>query len=108
MAGGMLLAILIISLLIYAWNMFSKYQASGDSLSEIQDTSKFNAQFTSYDRNDVKGYEIISLMNKVVDYNERKSENSKRGNDDKYPYIYMSFTFENEDGRGNKSKGLNI
>ena len=44
MAGGMLLAILIISLLVYAWSLFSKYQASKDSLADIEDTAKFNAE----------------------------------------------------------------
>ncbi len=40
MAGGMLLAILIVSLLIYAWSLFSEYQASQDSLADVEDTAK--------------------------------------------------------------------
>ena len=77
MAGGMLLAILIISLLMYAWSLFSKYQASKDSLSDVEDTAKFNEQFANYDRDDVKGYEIISLINKITDYNYKSKEPTK-------------------------------
>lgn len=83
MAGGMLLAILIVSLLVYAWSLFSKYQSSQDDLVNIEDTAKFNEQFTNYQRDKVKGYEILSLANKVTDYNYRKSE-SDRTNDENY------------------------
>lgn len=83
MAGGMLLAILIVSLLVYAWSLFSKYQSSQDDLTDIEDTAKFNEQFTNYQRDNVKGYEILSLANKVTDYNYRKSE-SDRTNDENY------------------------
>ena len=100
MAGGMLLAIFITSLLIFAWKLFSEYQSSHDSLSEIEDTTKFNSQFTSYDRDDILGYELLSLINKVIDYNEKKSQDdSINGNDDKYPYIHMQIDLVNEENR---------
>ena len=83
MAGGMLLAILIVSLLVYAWSLFSKYQSSQDDLTDIEDTAKFNEQFTNYQRDNVKGYDILSLANKVTDYNYRKSK-SDRTNDENY------------------------
>ena len=89
MAGGMLLAILIISLLIYAWSLFSKYQASQDSLSEIEDVSKFNEQFANYERDGIQGYEILSLVNKVIDYNYRKSNAGGAKNDEKYTPITL-------------------
>ena len=83
MAGGMLLAILIVSLLVYAWSLFSKYQSSQDDLTDIEDTAKFNEQFTNYQRDNVKGYDILSLANKVTDYNYRKSK-SNNTNDENY------------------------
>lgn len=84
MAGGMILAIMIISLLVYAWSLFSKYQSSQDDLADIEDTAKFNEQFTNYDRKDVQGYELLSLVNKVIDYNYRKSNDAAAKSDDKY------------------------
>lgn len=93
MAGGMLLAILIISLLVYAWSLFSKYQSSKDSLSDIEDTAKFNEQFSNYDRDDVQGYELISLVNKIIDYNYRKSNDAEAKSDDKYRPITITIRF---------------
>lgn len=89
----MLLAILIVSLLIYAWSMFSKYQSSQDELADIEDTAKFNEQFTNYDRDDVQGYELISLVNKIVDYNKRKSNAQGATNDEKYTPITIRINF---------------
>lgn len=87
MAGGMLLAMLIVALLMYAWSLFSEYQTSQDDLVSIENTAKFNEQFTQYDRKDVLGYEILSLVNKVVDYNYRKSNDVNAKNDEKYTPI---------------------
>ena len=83
MAGGMLLAILIVSLLIFAWGKFSEYQSSQDELADLQDTAKFNEQFANYDRKDVEGYEILSLVNKVIDYNQRRSNLENAKNDER-------------------------
>lgn len=87
MAGGMLLAMLLVALLIYAWSLFSEYQTSQDDLANIENTAKFNEQFTQYDRDDVLGYEILSLVNRVVDYNYRKSNDINAQNDEKYTPI---------------------
>lgn len=89
MAAGMLLVMLILALVIFAWGKFSDYQNAKDSLVDIEDTAKFNEQFTHYDRDDVQGYEILSLINKVVDYNERKSDVSKNNNNEKYNPINL-------------------
>ena len=92
MAGGMLIAILLVSLFLYAWGLFSEYQSSQDSLAEIEDTAKFNEQFTAYDRNDVMGYEIISLTNKVIDYNFRMSSAEEAQNSKQYLPITLTFS----------------
>lgn len=99
MAGGMLLAILIVSLLVYAWSLFSKYQASKDSLSDVEDTAKFNEQFANYDRDDVQGYELISLVNKIIDYNYRKFKDEEAKSDDKYSPITITINFGSDNNR---------
>lgn len=102
MAGGMLLAILIVSLLIYAWSLFSDYQSSQDKLTDIEDTAKFNEQFANYDRNDVEGYELISLVNQIVDYNQRKSTEGQ--NDEKFNPITAKIDLVNNKNRESFSK----
>lgn len=99
MAGGMLLAILIISLLIYSWSLFSKYQSSKDSLSEVEDTAKFNEEFANYDRDGVQGYELISLVNKIIDYNYRKSNDAEAKSNDKYSPITITINFGSDANR---------
>ena len=78
-AGGMLLAILLVTLLVYAWGMFSEYQNAKADLAEIEDTAKFNEQLSQYDRDDVDGYTLLSLINRIVDYNERNEEGDAVG-----------------------------
>ena len=73
-AGGVMLTMLVLSILVYGWGTISEYQAELDRIKEIENTAKFNLQFTNYERNDVLGYELLSLVNKVIDYNQRYSE----------------------------------
>lgn len=86
----MLLAILLISLLVYAWGLFSEYQNAQNELANIEDTAKFNEQFTNYDRKNVLGYEILSLVNQVIDYNTRESKDAQATGNDKYRPITIS------------------
>lgn len=72
-AGGVILAMLIIAVLVFAWGQFSEYFERDKDLSEINDVTEFNLLFTNYDRDDVRGYDILSLANKVADYNFRFS-----------------------------------
>lgn len=108
MAGGMLLAILIVSLLIYAWSLFSEYQSSKDSLDMVEDTAKFNEQFTAYDRENIQGYEILSLVNKVIDYNYRKSNDSNAKNNEGYRPITIIINFGDEGLRRKLTKDNTI
>lgn len=107
MAGGMLLAILIISLLVYAWSLFSKYQASKDSLADIEDTAKFNEQFANYDRDDVQGYELLSLVNKVIDYNNRKTSAEGAKSNEKYTPMTIVIDMESKTLREKLVQGNN-
>lgn len=76
--------------------MFSKYQTSKDELADIEDTAKFNEQFTNYDRDNVQGYELVTLVNQVIDYNYRKSNVDGAKNDEKYPPITIVINFNNQ------------
>ena len=71
-AGGILMAMLTVSLLLFAWGKFSDFYKKDDDL-DIKNITEFNLQFTGYDRDDVYGYELLSLTNKVADYNTRYS-----------------------------------
>lgn len=99
MAGGMLLALLILTLLIYAWSLFSEYQSSKNDLADIENTAKFNQQFTNYDRDDVQGYELITLVNQIIDYNERKTRDTQYNNNEKNNPINITIDMKDENER---------
>ena len=83
-AGGILLVMMIIALLIFSWSKFTEFYSNDDELAEIENISKFNLQFTNHENRDVYGYELISLANKVADYNMRYSNASGAQNDEHY------------------------
>lgn len=78
--------------------MFSEYQSSQDELTNIENIAKFNQQFTHYDRDDVQGYELISVVNKVIDYNYRFSNASYGANDNNYSPIELKIVFDSING----------
>ena len=102
MAGGVLLTILVITLLLYAWASFSEYQNSLDEAERVQELAKFNSQFTNFVRDDIQGYELLSLINKVIDYNQRFStefiNTSAVGNSGSYSPITLKIESVNIEG----------
>lgn len=91
-AGGILILIILVSLVLLAKGNISNYYASEEELKMTEDKTKFNEQFTRYNRNDVAGYELISLSNKIIDYNERLSSETSEGNDVKANPVKISIT----------------
>lgn len=71
MAGGILIAIMVIAALVYAsgtWQVIPKKQ---DQSAEAQQLSLFNQQYESYARDALYGTDLVSLLNKAIDNNER-------------------------------------
>ena len=92
-SAGILIVMLVVTLLIFGWRSYSDYFLKKQELENIDNLAKFNEQFESYERDDVMGYELLSLANKVADYNERYSNykddttNEKARNDKNYTPI---------------------
>lgn len=72
-AGGVLFTMLIVGVIVFARDRFSEYYSSQSLIKEVEDTAEFNKQFTNYEKQKVTGNELISLINKVIDYNDRES-----------------------------------
>ena len=68
-AAGILFAVLILSLLAMFGGQLSGYYAEQHNSKIIEQDAKFNAQFENYNGQTIRGNEIISIMNKVVNYN---------------------------------------
>lgn len=71
--AGILFSVMILSLLMMGYKQISSYFSEEHQSVVIEQTTKFNAQFENYNQKDLRGTDMISLMNKVIDYNERLS-----------------------------------
>lgn len=86
MAAGVLIALLTIGLLLFMFSSMSNTQKEGIQVARESQVIEFNNQFTSYLRDDIRGSDMISLMNRVADYNKRKGDNS----DEKYQQMNLT------------------
>ena len=70
-AGGMLIAMLIVGLLTWGYTQLRNSQAAQVTEEERQQIVDFNERFEAYNRTTVRGYQMISLSNLVYDTNAR-------------------------------------
>lgn len=71
MAGGILLAVIIMGTFIY---MFTNARITAETEHEIETVeqiTKFNNQFESYNKKLMRGVEVISALNKAIDNNTK-------------------------------------
>ena len=74
MAGGVLISLIIIGVLVISFNNLSEWQKIEQSGEKTEQAAEFNKQYEVYLR-DVYGSELLSIASKVQDYNKRKAEN---------------------------------
>lgn len=72
-AGGILIAILVVSLLVTGWNKLTYYNREKEEIQTVEQIINFNKEYESYNKRVVRGYELVSLENLVDDTNERYS-----------------------------------
>lgn len=73
-AGGMLIAMLIVGLLVWGFGQIRSLQQEQTDQETIQEIIDFNERFEAYNRTTVRGYQMISLANLVYDTNSRYTE----------------------------------
>ena len=73
-AGSVLLAILIITALIYTFSQISSLKQVEVSSEEEKILTQYNKEIESFNRNGLYGSEILSLANLIEDYNKRQSD----------------------------------
>lgn len=73
MAGGILIALLVIGSVLLMFNQIGNYRRANTDSEKSSQIADFNKDFVRYaDGEEIKGVDIISLANKVVDYNQKK------------------------------------
>ena len=71
MAASVLIAIIVIGAFVLMMSNLTDYQDKSYQATADAQTTEFNNQFITYDRDEVRGSDMISLMNRVLDYNLR-------------------------------------
>ena len=74
MAGGVLISLMVIGLLVLFYNNLSGMQKIKTDSETEQQAAEFNKQYDVYARA-VYGSEILSIANKIADYNKREADN---------------------------------
>lgn len=89
MAGGVLIALLVVSLLVYFYSDLKDLMGINNKVETTEQIEEFNKQYDAYYRNNLYGSDILSIVNKVYDYNKRQA------NDQGYQNLEMQVTFSN-------------
>ena len=70
-AGGLLIAVIILSLVTWGFRQFGILPAQQDANMTSEQIAKFNQEFEVYDKTKMYGVDVISCLNKVYNYNEK-------------------------------------
>lgn len=103
MAGGMLIALLVIGALVLMFNQIGDYEKGNQGIKKTSEIAEFNMEFERYlDDKGITGADVISLVNKVNDYNNKAK---KGGINNSIDYnIKMSITISDIKGLDTKEK----
>lgn len=80
-AGGVLIALLIISLFVYMFNKVSYHQAVQNQNLETQKIEAFNKTYESYNKSILYGADVISVINMAISHNLLETEGSSYSDD---------------------------
>lgn len=101
MAGGILIALLIIGALMLMFNQIGDYEKAQSSNEKNSQLVQFNNEFVKYTEDKgITGADVISLINKVIDYN-KKAQKGGVTNSVNYD-IKISITIKNLNSFNNK------
>ena len=110
-AGGMLIALLVIGALLLAFNQIGDYEKGKSSMTKSSQVADFNKEFGKYSGDDVKGYDLITLINKAIDFNSKEGTTKETANSVDYSkkikiVITNMKKFKNKYGVNNSSEWL--
>ena len=102
MAGSVLIALMIIGALILTFSNITAYQETNTRSTRSTQMAEFNSQYENYNRKDVRGSDLYSLLNKAIDYNRRESSAgtnwADKGQEMAYEPMTITFTINDLSG----------
>lgn len=85
MTGSILIGIILLSLGVYIYNIMSEAKKAESMILSEEQLVKYNSEFLAYDKSRMYGTDVISVLNKARDNNERYK-------DDESMFINISFS----------------
>ena len=73
-AGGVLLALMVLSLVVYMSTATSRFAESQDQKRLTEEIKAFNDGYTSYNKKRMYGTDIITVVNKAIEHNKKIGE----------------------------------
>lgn len=70
-AGGVLIAIMVIGALLFMFQSSQSFLSQDEELKKIQQITKFNREYESYEKKLLRGTEVISVINKAIANNQK-------------------------------------
>lgn len=80
MAGGVLIALLVIGALMLMFNNLSTYENANRQSEAESHIADFNKEFVGYERDNVTGIDLVSISNKIESYQTIKSDDEDYAN----------------------------
>ena len=72
-AGGMLITIIIVGVLVMAWNNMRELPKTQEQIREAEELSAFNKKYESYAKNGTRGSDLVTVVN-MANSNNKKYE----------------------------------
>lgn len=72
--AAVIFSLLVLTLLVVQYNKISSYYEEKNKMTEIEQLQEFNARFENYAGKDIRGSELVSVINRVVDYNNLQAD----------------------------------
>lgn len=68
-AGGVLFAIMILSLVVYMSTTTTRMAEAQDEKKKVEELNAFNKEYEAYNKTRMYGADLITVVNKAIDYN---------------------------------------
>lgn len=76
-AGGVFLALMILSLLVYVLSSMTDFADAQDRAKQVSEIEEFNKSYQAYNKQRMYGIDIISVVNKANDNNIKNKDNDE-------------------------------
>jgi len=85
MAAAIIIGVILLSVMIHGYTNISKLYLTEEESKQTEQLAVFNKDYESYNRKLLLGLDVITLMNKVLDNNEKYDDD---------PYYTINIEFE--------------